>query len=393
MEAGYKNTEVGVIPEDWEVSTLGIIGESIIGLTYSPDNVKDYGHLVLRSSNIQNNKLAFENNVFVKMDLPSRVIVRENDILICVRNGSKHLIGKCALIDKKTAGCAFGAFMSVYRTEFAHYIFHQFQSNIIQKQIDEAMGATINQLTNKDLANFQILLPPTKAEQTAIAITLSDADALISSLEKLIAKKRHIKQGAMQKLLQPQERWEVKKLGDVCEFSSGTAHENFINENGDYVVVNSKFISTDGKVRKYANTLFCPVKIDDILIVLSDVPNGKAIAKCFLVDKDNYYTINQRIGIIQPLQNISSKFLYFLINRHPCLLAFDDGAKQTNLRNQEVTGLSISFPKTKEEQSRIANILSDMDSEITALETKLDKYRKIKLGMMQNLLTGKIRLI
>lgn len=391
--AKYKKTDIGIIPSDWNVKKLGEIGENIIGLTYSPKDVKSYGHLVLRSSNIQNNKLAFENNVFVEMELPSRVIVKENDILICVRNGSKHLIGKCALIDKATEGSAFGAFMSVYRTNFAKFIFHQLQSSVIQKQIDEVMGATINQLTNKDLATFQIPFPQEETEQTLIATALSDADALIGSLEKLIAKKRNIKQGAMQKLLQPKEGWEEKKLGEICDLSSGTAHENFIDSKGNYVVINSKFISTNGEVRKYANTLFCPAKIGDILIVLSDVPNGKAIAKCFLVDKDIFYTVNQRIGIIKPFQNISSEFLYFLINRNPYLLAFDDGAKQTNLRNQDVRGLPLTIPKSKEEQDEIANILSNMDAEIQALETKLEKCKKVKLGMMQNLLTGKIRLI
>jgi type I restriction enzyme S subunit len=200
-QQGYKQTEVGVIPEDWEVKRLGELGENIIGLTYSPNDVKDYGHLVLRSSNIQNNRLSFENNVFVKMELPNRVIVRENDILICVRNGSKHLIGKCALIDKATEGSAFGAFMSIYRTSEAKYVFHQFQSNIIQKQIEEVMGATINQLTNKDLATFKIPLPSNRSEQTAIASALSDMDQEITVHESKLQKLKLQKQGMMQALL------------------------------------------------------------------------------------------------------------------------------------------------------------------------------------------------
>ena len=179
VKAGYKQTELGVIPEDWEVTAMGEVGESLIGLTYSPSNVSEYGTLVLRSSNVQNGALAFDDNVYVNMELPKRVIVEEGDILICVRNGSRQLIGKCTRINKKTAGSAFGAFMSVYRSKFADYIFYQFQSNIIQWQINEVMGATINQITNKDLAVFKVVLPPTKAEQTAIATALSDSDALI----------------------------------------------------------------------------------------------------------------------------------------------------------------------------------------------------------------------
>lgn len=198
---GYKQTEVGVIPEDWDAMAMGDLGQSLIGLTYSPRDVKDYGTLVLRSSNIQNGKLAFKDNVFVKMDLPDRVMVEENDILICVRNGSRQLIGKCTLIDKTVTGSAFGAFMSVYRSKYANYIFYQFQSNIIQRQINEVMGATINQLTNKDLAVFKIALPRNETEQGAITKALRDMDAEIENLEQKRDKYKRIKQGMMQQLL------------------------------------------------------------------------------------------------------------------------------------------------------------------------------------------------
>jgi len=198
---GYKQTELGEIPVDWEVVELGNIGQNLIGLTYSPDDVVEYGTLVLRSSNVQKNKLAFENNVFVDMELPARVIVKEGDILICVRNGSKQLIGKCALIDKETEGVAFGAFMSVYRTNFCDFIFYQFQSNIIQRQIDEIMGATINQITNKDMAVFKVPLPNDVNEQADIASVLSDMDREINALEQRLNKTQKIKQGMMQELL------------------------------------------------------------------------------------------------------------------------------------------------------------------------------------------------
>ena len=198
---GYKQTELGKIPEDWEVVELSNIGKNLIGLTYSPNDVVEYGTLVLRSSNVQKNKLAFKNNVFVDMELPSRVIVKEGDILICVRNGSKQLIGKCALIDKRTAGVAFGAFMSIYRTEFSSFIFYQFQSNIIQRQIDEIMGATINQITNKDMATFKVPLPNDADEQIAITNALSDMTVEIDALNQRLAKTQQIKQGMMQELL------------------------------------------------------------------------------------------------------------------------------------------------------------------------------------------------
>lgn len=186
---------------DWEVKKLGEMGNIVIGLTYSPSDVRDFGTLVLRSSNIQHNKLAFENNVFVDMDLPERVIVKENDLLVCVRNGSKNLIGKCALIDKKTEGQAFGAFMSVVRSDFGEYLYHYFQTYHIQTQIDENLGATINQLTNATLKSFDINLPKSLTEQTRIATILSDMDAELEALEGQLGKARKVKQGMMQELL------------------------------------------------------------------------------------------------------------------------------------------------------------------------------------------------
>jgi type I restriction enzyme S subunit len=157
---GYKASELGEIPEDWEVVKLGDIGQTIIGLTYSPNDVASFGTLVLRSSNVQ-----------------------------------------CALIDKSIEGSAFGAFMSVFRTHSSNFVFYQFQSDLIQIQINERMGATINQITNTDMSEFMISQPFDGKEQAAIASILSDMDSDISNLQQRLSKARQIKQGMMQQLL------------------------------------------------------------------------------------------------------------------------------------------------------------------------------------------------
>src|SRR5437899_12908967 len=115
LRPGQKLTEVGVIPEDWTIKRLGEVGESLIGLTYKPEDTADHGTLVLRASNIQEGALRFDDNVFVKTDVPERIMVRPGDILICVRNGSRDLIGKTARLDERSAGMTFGAFMAVFR--------------------------------------------------------------------------------------------------------------------------------------------------------------------------------------------------------------------------------------------------------------------------------------
>lgn len=186
---------------EWEVKRLGDIGDALIGLTYKPTDVRESGVLVLRSSNIYDGVLHFEDNVFVDTEIPDRIMVRPGDILICVRNGSRELIGKCAMIDEYAKGMTFGAFMAVFRTPFHNFVFHQFQSGVIKRQINEHLGATINQITNKSLNSFEVPLPPTEHEQSAIATILSDMDAEIAALETKLTKARQIKQGMMQELL------------------------------------------------------------------------------------------------------------------------------------------------------------------------------------------------
>ena len=408
LKNGYKQTEIGVIPSDWEVKLLCQLGENIIGLTYSPNNVSEYGHLVLRSSNIQDNKLAFKNNVFVDMDLPNRVIVKENDILICVRNGSKQLIGKCALIDKQTEGSAFGAFMSVYRTEYSSYIFHQFQSNIIHKQIEEVMGATINQLTNKDLATFQIPFPPTKLEQNAISTSLSDADALIYNFEKLIEKKKNIKQGSMQKLLKPKKGWNCISLDKVVWYQEGPGGRNYqftksgvklLNgtniENGQlFLDKTDRFISEHEAFGFYSHFL---ADEGDIIIACSGVTINKFDEKVTFVQREHLplcmNTSTMRFKVIN--EKIDKNFFFHFLKSDSFKEQIGGkatGSAQLNFGPSHVKNVQISLPNLIE-QKEIATILSDIDEEITSLESKLLKNKLIKEGMMHNLLTGKIRLI
>lgn len=184
----------------WKVKKLGDVGESIIGLTYTPYNVKDSGILVLRSSNIQGGSLQYEDTVYVDVQVSEKLITKENDILICVRNGSRNLIGKCVLIKGKAISETFGAFMSVFRSPFNAYLIHLFCSNIIKKQIDEYLGATINQITNKSLNSFKIPFPSIE-EQLNIANILSEMDSEIEILVQKLVKYKMIKQGIMQVLL------------------------------------------------------------------------------------------------------------------------------------------------------------------------------------------------
>jgi type I restriction enzyme S subunit len=180
--------------------------------------------------------------------------------------------------------------------------------------------------------------------------------------------------------------WKLKKLKDVSKFSNGKGHEQVIDENGNYIVVNSKFISTDGLVKKFSNKNLSPLYKGEITMVMSDIPNGKAIAKCYIIDEDNKYTLNQRICSIKSKNNCDFKFLYYVINRNRYFLGFDNGVSQTNLRKDEVLDCPVQLPPLPEQQ-KIAEILSTVDAKIEVIDQQITETQALKKGLMQRLLT------
>lgn len=170
--------------EGVEMKFITDVAKSYTGLTYKPDNVSESGTLVLRSSNIDGDSLVFDDNVFVQMEIPERAIAKENDILICVRNGSKRLVGKAAVITKEADGMAFGAFMTVLRATAINskYLFFVWQSEKVKVQYkgDEAMP--IAQITSKDFQRIIIPVPSQKEQQRIVSI-LDTFEASIQNLE------------------------------------------------------------------------------------------------------------------------------------------------------------------------------------------------------------------
>ncbi|MBY7180413.1 restriction endonuclease subunit S [Escherichia coli] len=165
---------LGEIPSHWEMKKLAYLGSARNGLTYSPESITDNesGILVLRSSNIQNSCLRFDDNVYVKAIIPEQFLVKENDLLICSRNGSRNLIGKNALINKEAEGMAFGAFMAIFRSNINKYLFWVLNSTLFDYQSGSFLTSTINQLTIGNLNSMEVPVPPSK-EQKEIESHLS----------------------------------------------------------------------------------------------------------------------------------------------------------------------------------------------------------------------------
>ena len=254
-------------------------------------------------------------------------------------------------------------------------------------------NTTIARLYNENLRNIPLAIP-SKQEQEKIASFLTSVDTKIQLLTKKEELLLSYKKGVMQKIFSGGIRfkaddgsefapWEEKRLGDVVNFENGKAHEKNIVENGDYIVVNSKFISSDGKVLKYSDIQITPLYKNDIVVVMSDVPNGKALAKCYVVKEDGKCTLNQRICALHQKDN-NNQFLYYIINRNRYYLAFDSGVGQTNLRKDEVLALSLSVPSL-EEQTKIANFLSSIDSKIEQIQKQLVSTKEFKKALLQQM--------
>lgn len=406
----YKQTELGLLPEDWEVVLLSDLARNFIGLTYSPDNVKEYGTLVLRSSNIQNGKICYDNNVFVDMDIPERAKVRQNDILVCVRNGSTSLIGKCAIIGELKSDTAFGAFMTILRSKDGispNFLFYIWQSEILQQQIKNNLGATINQITNKDIDSFVVAIPPTIKEQRRIASALTSIDNLIDSLDSLIAKKRNIKQGVMQQLLSGKKRlkgftepWKIYKIDDLFDIGNGYTPSKANSAywtNGTIPWFRMEDIRANGRILKDSIQHITEeaVKNSGLFPANSIILSTTAtIGEHALLIADSL--ANQRFSfLIRKLNRCSDIdimffFYYCFILGEWCRANINDGGlmavNMTDLKNY-----TFSAPSLPEQQA-IASVLTSMDNELSALEAKRKKYEQIKQGMMQQLLTGRIRL-
>lgn len=207
------NPETGkVFQGEWEEVKLRKLGKCITGLTYSPSDVVEEGTLVLRSSNIQGGKLSFLDNVFVSSLIKEDSRTRIGDILICVRNGSRNLIGKSAYITDEASGQAHGAFMTLFRGKYPEFVYQLFQTSLFFQQVNKNLGATINSINTSDLHKFKFYLPIDETEIEKIASVLTAADKEIEVLEAKLAHFKQEKKALMQQLLTGKRRVKVEEM-------------------------------------------------------------------------------------------------------------------------------------------------------------------------------------
>ena len=398
-EQEHNNEQCTMNNVQWRKVKLGEVAKTFTGLTYSPNCIDKSGTLVLRSSNIKDGQLCFEDNVFVSMDIPERAIVQENDILICVRNGSRNLIGKSALITKDAVRMAFGAFMTVLRTNIIDpkLLLYIWQSNNIQRQVANNIGATINQITNADFNRFEISYPESLAAQRRIAAILTSADKVIAATQKTIAKYKQIKQGMMEDLLNEQctmnnVQWKKVRLGEGCNrMCNGMTYD--IDEKEGYLVTRIETIS-DGYIdyNRVGHTKELPKEDYKLLkgdILFSHINSVKHIGKVAYFDGEELLYHGMNLLLLRANNEINSKFLYYLLSsetvRQRMRTLAKSAVNQASINTTELQKFSFFIPDLTE-QRRIAAILSGIDAKIAAEEKVLQKYEKVKKGLMERLL-------
>jgi len=405
----HKESEVGFIPNDWMVKKVSEFTEVYSGGTPSTLRM-DYwgGEIRWMKSGELNLKIVYdvENRITDKgLQSSATKLIPKNCILIGLAGQGKTR-GTVAI--NKVELCTNQSIAAILPCDEVDYNFLYFNLDFRYNELrmlstgDGGRGGLNLSIIN----NLFIQLPSTLMEQAAIAKALSDADKYIQSLENLIAKKRLVKQGAMQELLKPKEGWVVKKLGDECELiTKGTTPTsigkefqddgvNFIKieslkENGKIIHEKVAFIDAQTNLILKRSQL----KTGDILFSIAGALGRIAIVKKEILPANT----NQALAIIR-LRNdseIELNYLFYFLNNEKIqshILKISVQGAQANLSLLNIYYLPIEYP-SKSEQTWIAIILGDIEKEIESIEKLLEKARHIKQGMMQQLLTGKIRLV
>ncbi|MCX5980884.1 MAG: restriction endonuclease subunit S [Nostocales cyanobacterium LacPavin_0920_SED1_MAG_38_18] len=408
---GYKKTEVGVIPHDWEVDSITKYCQEIfLGLTAKVDYVNHGGIPLIRATDISNGKLSFQNALFISNKQHKQLTkyrkAKLGDVLVS-KSGS---LGVCALVDTEKEFSIYESIIvlqPILNKLFSRFLLYLVSFQDTQKRLlGETVGSTVGHLNLNNFKQLQIPLPPLP-EQKAIAQSLSDVNTLITALDQVITKKRNIKQGTMQQLLTAKKRlpgfsdeWKVKKLEDISTEIGDGIHatpeyvesSEFYFINGNNLVHNSIEINEKTKCvaqeeyRKYQKNL------NDTTILMSI--NG-TIGNIAFYQNENVI-LGKSAAYINIKNFISKTYIFYVLQTQAINCYFEDELTGSTIRNlslKSIRNAPISVPPNIEEQKAIAQILSDMDAEIEALEQKRDKHKAIKQGMMQELLTGKTRLI
>ncbi len=415
LRPGYKQTEVGVIPEQWEVKQLGEVGSFSKGKGIRKDEVVANGVPCIRYGEIYTHYNDYVPGFF--SFIPPEVAnkskrLRKGDLLFAGSGETAEEIGKCvAFLDDKEAYAGGDIVILSQIGQDSMYLGYLMNhQSIATQKARMGQGDAVVHIGARHLRQLQIPRPPLP-EQRAIARVLRDMDALLDGLEKLIAKKRDFKQAAMQQLLTGQtrlpgfnranagykqtevgvipEEWEVKKLGEGIELLSGhhvlAQHCNTEGKGVPYITGPADF--PDGVIQhsKFTQKPATICRRNDMLVTVKGSGSGT------IVLSDSQYCISRQLMAIR-ITDWDTNYIYYCLRQDASLFEAAATGLIPGLSRDDMLNKKIVVPPLHE-QTAIATVLSDMDTELAALEKRLAKTRALKQGMMQELLTGRTRIV
>lgn len=393
---GYKQSEVGKIPIDWEVKRFTDCANLKHGFQFREEHFSQTGVKIIKIGNLKySGELDLEKITFVPSEQLSKFsnfLLNRGDILMALTGAT---LGKTSIVNTDELLLQNYRVGNFYNNPnySKNYIYYLLQSKFIQKTINKLVNeAAQPNLGKGDFDKFIVPIPPTITEQNEITTALIDADSLISSLKKLIDKKRKIKQGAMQQLFKTKEGWVVKEIKSLFQFRQGIQC-SIDNQKSDYKEGLIRFIRIIDLTQANELPRFIDnpgdayhVNIDDLFMVRYGNPG--------LLGYGFKGVIANNLFRLIPKIKMANKFFYYLLSfKNEDILQLTSSTTMAALNFTSLNSLSLCYPPSIYEQENIISILEDMENEINLLEKKLSKIKSIKQGMMQNLLTGKIRLV
>lgn len=382
---------------NWKKVKISNIADIKIGLTYKPENISSTGILVIRSSNIQ--KGSFVNNdddVFVNVDKIKNLEVIKDDIIMCARNGSKALIGKSAIINNNLSETTFGAFMLRIRSGMNKYLYQYFQSDEFFKYLNRDMGATINQVTTSYLGNLELLLPP-PVEQEKIVQVLSTWDEAINKVLINIDNERRKKKSITSKVYRGQiltneynkdyfkrlrsflSEVSIRNNGAIDNVLSVSNSRGFIPQVDQFDREVASKDRSNYKVVSQGEFAYNPSRVNVGSIDLLTTHESGILSPMYVVFKCN--------------SELNNRYLYHFLKSDLFLQLiprFTQGSVRDSLSFDGLCSMKLYIP-TMREQLIYAKALDTIDEHINKLERLLELYRLQKKGLIQQLLTGKVR--
>lgn len=413
MTQGYALTALGILPVDWEVSQIGqqcqIFGR--IGFRgYTVNDIVDEGAgaIAINPSNVQDGKTTFDKCTYIswqKYEESPEIKIDEGDIIL-VKTGSTF--GKTAIVKELPGKATLNPQVVVFKKIriVSAFLGYMMGFPIIQNQIKAAVvGGALPTLSQRLVAAFKMPLPTRREEQQAIADALSDVDALLAGMDRLIAKKRDLKQAAMQQLLTGQTRlpgfqgkWAQTRLGQIAKIQRGASPRPidspvWFDENSSVGWVRISDVTRTGMFLDETTQRLSPLGVAHSRLV----PSGSLIMSiCATVGRPVITKIDVCIHdgfVVFDGLTPEQRFVYYVLKwLEPAWSKQGQTGSQMNLNTSLIDGAKISLPP-RDEQVAIAAVLSDMDADLTGLEARRDKTRALKQGMMQELLTGRTRLV